>query len=106
VIEERTLVDGGQTAEAIAERLVAWLGEARSSLDIALYDVRLPGAIGDGVADAIRAAADRVQPRRRPHGEAAAASPAHRALAARAARRAVASDPRRSRPHAPQVRRA
>jgi phosphatidylserine/phosphatidylglycerophosphate/cardiolipin synthase-like enzyme len=59
VIEERTLVDGGQTAEAIAERLVAWLGEARSSLDIALYDVRLPGAIGDGVADAIRAAAAR-----------------------------------------------
>ncbi len=26
VIEERTLVDGGQTAEAIADRLVAWLG--------------------------------------------------------------------------------
>jgi phosphatidylserine/phosphatidylglycerophosphate/cardiolipin synthase-like enzyme len=59
VIEERTLVDGGQTAEAIAARLVAWLGEARSSLDVALYDVRLPGAVGDGVADAIRSAARR-----------------------------------------------
>jgi phosphatidylserine/phosphatidylglycerophosphate/cardiolipin synthase-like enzyme len=59
VIEERTLVDGGQTAESIAARLVAWLGEARSSLDIALYDVRLPGAVGDGVADAIRSAARR-----------------------------------------------
>lgn len=59
MIDERTLVDGGQTAEAIAERLVAWLAEARRSLDIALYDVRLPGAIGDSVAGAIRAAAAR-----------------------------------------------
>jgi phosphatidylserine/phosphatidylglycerophosphate/cardiolipin synthase-like enzyme len=59
VIEERTLVDGGQTAEAIAERLVAWLGEARESLDIALYDVRLPGPVGDAVAGAIRSAAGR-----------------------------------------------
>jgi hypothetical protein len=59
VIEERTLVDGGQTAEEIAGRLVAWLGEARESLDIALYDVRLPGPVGDAVAGAIRAAAGR-----------------------------------------------
>jgi phosphatidylserine/phosphatidylglycerophosphate/cardiolipin synthase-like enzyme len=59
VIEERTLVDGGQTAEAIADRLVAWLAAAQRSLDIALYDVRLPGPIGDAVAGAIRAAAAR-----------------------------------------------
>jgi phosphatidylserine/phosphatidylglycerophosphate/cardiolipin synthase-like enzyme len=59
VIAEATLRDGGQTAEQIAERLVAWLGEARTSLDIALYDVRLPGAVGDAVADTIRAAAGR-----------------------------------------------
>ena len=59
MIEERTLVDGGQTAEAIAEWLVAWLGEARQSLDIALYDVRLPGSVGDAVAGAIRSAAGR-----------------------------------------------
>jgi phosphatidylserine/phosphatidylglycerophosphate/cardiolipin synthase-like enzyme len=59
VIEERTLVDGGQTAEAIADRLVGWLGASRRSLDIALYDVRLPGPIGDAVAGAIRAAAAR-----------------------------------------------
>jgi phosphatidylserine/phosphatidylglycerophosphate/cardiolipin synthase-like enzyme len=58
-IEERTLLDGGQTAEDVATRLVSWLGEARRSLDIALYDVRLPGAIGDAVADAIRSAAAR-----------------------------------------------
>jgi phosphatidylserine/phosphatidylglycerophosphate/cardiolipin synthase-like enzyme len=59
VIEEHTLVDGGQTAEAIADRLVGWLAAARSSLDIALYDVRLPGPVGDAVAGAIRAAAAR-----------------------------------------------
>jgi phosphatidylserine/phosphatidylglycerophosphate/cardiolipin synthase-like enzyme len=59
VIEERTLVDGGQTAEAIADRLAGWLGAAQHSLDIALYDVRLPGPVGDAVAGAIRAAAAR-----------------------------------------------
>ena len=59
MIEERTLVDGGQTAEAIAARLLDWLGAARRSLDIALYDVRLPGPIGDAVAGAIRAASTR-----------------------------------------------
>jgi phosphatidylserine/phosphatidylglycerophosphate/cardiolipin synthase-like enzyme len=59
VIAERALHDGGQTAEEIAALLVAWLGEARQSLDIALYDVRLPGPVGDAVADAIRAAASR-----------------------------------------------
>jgi phosphatidylserine/phosphatidylglycerophosphate/cardiolipin synthase-like enzyme len=52
----RTLEDGAQSAEAVAGELVAWLGEARRSLDLALYDVRLPGPVGDGVADALRAA--------------------------------------------------
>jgi phosphatidylserine/phosphatidylglycerophosphate/cardiolipin synthase-like enzyme len=58
-IEERTLLDGGQKAEDVAAGLISWLGEARQSLDIALYDVRLPGAVGDGVADAVRALAAR-----------------------------------------------
>src|SRR5689334_4422927 len=58
-IEERTLLDGGQTADDVAARLISWLGEARQSLDIALYDVRLPGAVGDAVADALRALAAR-----------------------------------------------
>ena len=113
MIEERTLVDGGQTAEAIAARLVAWLGEARTSLDIALYDVRLPGGgrRRGGRRDPAAAAprrrrAHRLQPGRRPRRQAAAASAAHRAVAARAARRAAAGDPGRARPHAPQVRRA
>ncbi len=55
----RTHTDGGQTAEAVAERVVAWIAGARETLDLALYDVRLPGDVGDGVADAIRGAAAR-----------------------------------------------
>jgi len=59
VVEVHTLQDGGQPAEAVAERLIAWLGEASRTLDLALYDVRLPGAVGDSVADALRAAMGR-----------------------------------------------
>ncbi len=55
----RTLVDGGQGAEDVAGDLVAWLGEARESLDLALYDLRLPGPVGDQVGGALRAAQDR-----------------------------------------------
>ena len=55
VVEVHTLQDGDQTAEATAERLVDWLGAASRSLDLALYDVRLPGPVGDAVADALRA---------------------------------------------------
>jgi phosphatidylserine/phosphatidylglycerophosphate/cardiolipin synthase-like enzyme len=58
-IEVVTLEDGGQRAEDVAARLVAWLEATRASLDLALYDVRLPGAVGDDVAGAIRAARDR-----------------------------------------------
>ena len=59
VLEVRTHTDGGQTAEAVAGRIVDWLAGARETLDLALYDVRLPGAVGDAVADAIRGAAAR-----------------------------------------------
>jgi phosphatidylserine/phosphatidylglycerophosphate/cardiolipin synthase-like enzyme len=55
----RTLDDGGQPAEAVGDALVAWLAEARETLDLALYDVRLPGAVGDAVAGALRAALGR-----------------------------------------------
>jgi phosphatidylserine/phosphatidylglycerophosphate/cardiolipin synthase-like enzyme len=54
-----TLTDGGQKAAEIAERLATWLGQARKSLEIALYDVRLPGPPGDRVAGALRDAAAR-----------------------------------------------
>jgi phosphatidylserine/phosphatidylglycerophosphate/cardiolipin synthase-like enzyme len=43
----------------MARRIVAFLGEARESLDLALYDVRLPGEPGDLVAGALRAASER-----------------------------------------------
>ena len=56
MLDVHTLEDGAQPAEAVAERLVAWLGEASRSLDLALYDVRLPGPVGDAVAGALRAA--------------------------------------------------
>jgi phosphatidylserine/phosphatidylglycerophosphate/cardiolipin synthase-like enzyme len=56
VHEVFTLTDGGQPAGAVAERVVGFLAGAERSLDLALYDVRLPGEIGDRVADAIRAA--------------------------------------------------
>jgi len=59
VVELHTLEDGGQPAEAVAERLIAWLGEASRTLDLALYDVRLPGPVGDSVAEALRAAIGR-----------------------------------------------
>src|SRR5829696_8646004 len=58
-IEVVTLEDGGQRAEDVATRLVAWLEASRESLDLALYDVRLPGPVGDAVAGAIRGARDR-----------------------------------------------
>ncbi len=54
-----TLTDGGQPAEEIAALVAAFVDEARDSLDLALYDVRLPGPPGTAVADALRAAAGR-----------------------------------------------
>ena len=59
MLDVRTHTDGGQTAEAVGERVAGWLGAARRSLDLALYDVRLPDAVGDRVGGAIRDAAAR-----------------------------------------------
>jgi phosphatidylserine/phosphatidylglycerophosphate/cardiolipin synthase-like enzyme len=56
MLDVRTHTDGGQSAEAVGERVVAWISGARETLDLALYDVRLPGAVGDAVGGAIRAA--------------------------------------------------
>ncbi|HEX6714088.1 MAG TPA: phospholipase D-like domain-containing protein, partial [Thermoleophilaceae bacterium] len=53
------LRDGGQTADDIARRIVDFIEPARRTLELALYDVRLPGPVGDQVADAIRAAQSR-----------------------------------------------
>ena len=40
-IELRTLTDGGQRAEEVAAELIAFFDGATSSLDIAIYDIRL-----------------------------------------------------------------
>lgn len=55
-IELTLLEDGRQTADAVADRIVAFLAPARRSLELALYDVRLPGPVGDRVRDALVAA--------------------------------------------------
>ena len=59
MIEVHTLDPGGQTALEMAQRVAAFLDRARRSLDLALYDLRLPDEPGEIVADALRAAAAR-----------------------------------------------
>jgi phosphatidylserine/phosphatidylglycerophosphate/cardiolipin synthase-like enzyme len=59
VIEAIPLVPKGQSALDIAQRVAGFVGEAHKSLDIALYDIRLPGEPGDVVAGALRDAAER-----------------------------------------------
>jgi phosphatidylserine/phosphatidylglycerophosphate/cardiolipin synthase-like enzyme len=59
VIEVVPLHPGEQTALELAKRVAGFIGEARRSLDLALYDVRLPGEPGDLVAGALREAAAR-----------------------------------------------
>jgi phosphatidylserine/phosphatidylglycerophosphate/cardiolipin synthase-like enzyme len=59
MIELQPLHPGRQTALDMAGRVAAFLDEARESLDLALYDVRLPGEPGDLVAGALRRASDR-----------------------------------------------
>jgi phosphatidylserine/phosphatidylglycerophosphate/cardiolipin synthase-like enzyme len=58
-IEVITLTDGGQSAEDVARRLVGFLRPAKSTLELALYDVRLPDPTGSIVADELRAAEGR-----------------------------------------------
>ena len=59
MLDAWTLEDGAQPPETVAERLVGWLNDARNNLDLALYDVRLPGRVGDAVAGALREAIGR-----------------------------------------------
>ena len=55
----RTLTDGGQPAEETARALAEFVSQAQSSLDIAIYDVRLPDPNVDLVRDALTSAAGR-----------------------------------------------
>jgi len=58
-LDVTTLSDGGQTADAIAAKLVDFLDGAQRSLDLALYDIRLPGTVGDAVRGALEGAVAR-----------------------------------------------
>ncbi len=58
-IDEFTLTDGGQSAEDVARRIAEFIAPAQETLELALYDVRLPGAPGDTVAGALREASGR-----------------------------------------------
>src|SRR5262245_6265619 len=55
-IEVITLSDGGQSSGDVARRVADFLRPARSSLDLALYDLRLPDPTGSIVADQLRKA--------------------------------------------------
>jgi phosphatidylserine/phosphatidylglycerophosphate/cardiolipin synthase-like enzyme len=58
-MEVRELTDGGQTAERIAAAMAGFLRPAQRTLELALYDIRLPGEPGDAVAGELRSAAER-----------------------------------------------
>ena len=55
----RTLRDHGQEPIEIAKEVAGFVDASQRSLDLALYDVRLPSPTGDVVAGAIRSAAAR-----------------------------------------------
>ena len=59
MIDLRPLTQGGQTADEIAHEIASFFEPAQRSLDLALYDVRLPSPTADVVRDALVAAADR-----------------------------------------------
>src|SRR4051795_12573431 len=58
-IEVFTLTDGGQSADDVARRIAGFLRAASRTLELALYDVRLPDPTGSIVADELRAASSR-----------------------------------------------
>jgi phosphatidylserine/phosphatidylglycerophosphate/cardiolipin synthase-like enzyme len=59
VIELRPLTDGGQTADEIAHEIAAFLAPAQKTLDLALYDLRLPSPTAEIVKDALVGASQR-----------------------------------------------
>jgi phosphatidylserine/phosphatidylglycerophosphate/cardiolipin synthase-like enzyme len=59
LIELRFYRDGGQTAVDVANEVATFLGEARQSLELALYDIRLHGDAAEIVKDALVRAQER-----------------------------------------------
>ena len=58
-VELRTLTDGGQAAPEVAGEIATFLNDARASLDLALYDVRLESDAGALVLASLLAAHQR-----------------------------------------------
>ncbi|HET9937433.1 MAG TPA: hypothetical protein VFQ28_01485, partial [Gaiella sp.] len=58
-LELTTLTDGGQAAFAVAGAIAGFLNNARASLDLALYDVRLESDAGALVLASLLAAHQR-----------------------------------------------
>ena len=58
-VHVRTLTDGGQSAEDIANALAAYIGAAEKTLEVAIYDINLPEPTGKIVRDAFDAASAR-----------------------------------------------
>jgi phosphatidylserine/phosphatidylglycerophosphate/cardiolipin synthase-like enzyme len=58
-VEVRTLTDGGQPAEQIAHALADFCGAAKQTLEIAVYDFRLPPELDEIVRGALIAAQKR-----------------------------------------------
>jgi phosphatidylserine/phosphatidylglycerophosphate/cardiolipin synthase-like enzyme len=54
-----TLTDGGQTAAEIGDRLAQFISAATRTLEIAIYDIRLPDPHDDAVRAALLAASER-----------------------------------------------
>ena len=59
MIDVRTLTDGGQTPQEIAHAIAAYVGAARESLELALYDLRLHDETADIVRGALVGASER-----------------------------------------------
>jgi phosphatidylserine/phosphatidylglycerophosphate/cardiolipin synthase-like enzyme len=59
VIEVRELTDGGQDPMTVARELAAFIGEARETLELALYDCRLVEPQAAVLVDAVRGATAR-----------------------------------------------
>jgi phosphatidylserine/phosphatidylglycerophosphate/cardiolipin synthase-like enzyme len=59
VIEIHTLTDGGQEPLDVAHRLAGFIAAARTTLDVAIYDIRLTGEVADVVRGAFEDASKR-----------------------------------------------
>lgn len=58
-LEAELLEAGDRTARDLADELCAWLGEARSSLDVAIYDFHAKAGASSRIADALEDASRR-----------------------------------------------